>query len=263
MPRGRCDQTTFVVFSIRQLHTGICFAILLGMKLRSLLVHLAVYFVGIVPAFGAMECRALFDDQEVSVQIQRNDFNTERTMTDYREVFYQKLVPLLKRLQGPSSIWADMGAGSALAQLTFLKKRVQNAGAESLPTVRAYAYKFPGTAKRLQAIEKKYVGAFQYIEGKQSPETLRELEKVDLITDVVGIASYYEKAGVPFSQNALEITKAYIDMLKPGGVLLIHPYMNSPETFPAEYRRQVDFEIVELLEGGQSLMITKKLQPTP
>ncbi|MNT54056.1 hypothetical protein D3C72_1911900 [compost metagenome] len=84
-----------------------------------------------------------------------------------------------------------------------------------------------------------------------------------MITDVVGIASYYEKAGVPFSQNALEITKAYIDMLKPGGVLLIHPYMNSPETFPAEYRRQVDFEIVELLEGGQSLMITKKLQPTP
>jgi hypothetical protein len=229
------------------------------MKLRSLLVHLVVYFIGIVPAFGAaMECRAIFDDQEVSVQIQRNAFNTERTMTDYKEVFYRKLSSVLKRLQGPDKVWADMGAGSALAQLAFLKNKFQTRGFQNLPTIRAYAYKYPGKEERLQTIEAKYKGAFQYIEGKQSPETIRELEKADLITDVVGIASYYEKANSKFPEDALEITKAYIDMLKPGGTLLIHPYMNHREQFPTEYLRQIDFEVVDLLEGGQSLMITKK-----
>jgi predicted methyltransferase len=205
-----------------------------------------------------MECRAVFDDQEVSVQIQRNDFNTERTMTDYKEVFFRKLSPLLKKLQGPNMVWADMGAGQGLAQLTFLKNRVAAKGFENLPTVRAYAFKYPLQEKHLQAIEKKYRGAFQYIEGKQSPETIRELDKVDLITDVVGIATYYKKAGSAFPADALEITKAYIDMLKPGGVLLIHPYMTGAELFPAEYLKQIDFEVVKILEGGESLMITKK-----
>lgn len=228
--------------------------------LRTLLLHFTAYLFAVAPAFGATECRSIFEDEMTDIRVLTNDFNTDRTMADYKEVFYTQLSPLLKRLQGPENVWIDMGAGSAAAQISFLGRKNYFKGLESLPRLKAVAYRYPGKPERLQNIEKKFGGAFQYIEGKQTPETIREMDKADLITDVVGIATYYEKPNADYSESALEITKAYIDILKPSGTLLIHPYMNRPEQFPVEYLNQIDFKVIEILEGGQSLMITKKNQ---
>ena len=111
-----------------------------------------------------------------------------------------------------------MGAGSASAQIQFLEARMKRGGGSSVPRLRPVSYKIPeGHASRIRKMEQQYPDLFEYVEGKQTPTSLRKMEQADLITDEVGIGEYAETMGVSIDK----IISAYIDILKPGGVLLM------------------------------------------
>lgn len=189
-------------------------------------------------------------------RIKRNNFNTERTMQDYREDFGGKLLAILKRLDRRSQSWTDMGAGSANAQISFLRARLRTSQLENIPELRPISYSIPKeSTARIRRLEDQFPENFRYSEGLQTPASIRKMKPTDLITDNTGIVQYAKSVGL----NTIEFVKAYIDILKPGGSLLISPFTKeSLSLLPNHYLR--DLEIVEVIEKEEisPFLIIKK-----
>jgi 2-polyprenyl-3-methyl-5-hydroxy-6-metoxy-1,4-benzoquinol methylase len=166
-----------------------------------------------------------------------NDFNTFRTLSEYNQYFGGKLRPRLRESSGKKKVWIDMGAGSVSAQVAYLNK------SENPMTCIAVAFKVP------VRIPTEKFKTLRIVEGLQTPETISDLPKADLITDVMGILTYAE------DQRA--ILRSYIHRLKPGGSLMIYTYGADKNWIKQE---AVATGLVTLDRGdhGEGLIFTKK-----
>jgi SAM-dependent methyltransferase len=123
------------------------------------------------------------------------------------------------------------------AQVAYLNK------SENPMTCIAVAFKVP------VRIPTEKFKTLRIVEGLQTPETISDLPKADLITDVMGILTYAE------DQRA--ILRSYIHRLKPGGSLMIYTYGADKNWIKQE---AVATGLVTLDRGdhGEGLIFTKK-----
>ncbi len=177
--------------------------------------------------------------------VKNNDFNVSRTYAEYNGVFSGRLASTIRQMRGQGKRWIDMGAGNALAQRAVLRLYGKEA-----PEMLAVGYKIPGGKRGKQNVrefEAKSQGKFQYLEGKQTPASIRRLGKTDLITDVYAIAAY--------SDAPSAIIEAYLDILNPGGTLLVHAaHLPSEMIGVLTSRKGIVYTELE----GASFMIRKK-----
>ena len=179
--------------------------------------------VSFCQAFGAEMCEGLFNpkDWDMSEQIQKNRFITNRDLTEYMHQLHPHFVGALRKL-GPENHWIDLGAGKAIAQTQYLKTfdHIQKA-----PFATAVAFKIdrwlplPSFKGKLQVRE----GAFE----AQDTSTWR---KADVITDVMGVLSY--------TRDLSTSLQKVVDLLNVNGELYIEfaPWVTSVQDAGTQHK---------------------------
>jgi SAM-dependent methyltransferase len=172
-------------------------------------------------------------------------FEINRSLDSYLETFSKRdrhapqLEKSLQQLK-PGQVWLDGGAGNAIA----LRQYLQEGGLARVIGVGYEAPLDPGYSKFIRTPE---AGKFTYHSGRlfeQIPN--QELGRVDLITDLVGIASY---------TKSLDVTlKKYLELLKPGGEAYIQ--LSETRTRLINKRGQ-PVSLVDYLQGIQGAEIDK------
>ncbi len=156
-----------------------------------------------------------YQGQSDNDRVKNNDFNTERTWQEYNSEYFSNLLSkALKKLDG-RGVWIDMGAGSARAQRTYYTQRKRT---KSIPRLISVGYEYPDGYENFEAVLKALGNPkeLSYVEGKQTLDSLSKFPKADVITDVMGIMTYHS--------NPVEVFKRYLEILRPGGTILIHSY---------------------------------------
>ena len=135
------------------------------------------------PAHAAERCEDLFapKEWEITDQIKKNDFITDRDLSEYMHQLHTGFVPAIRKLRSDPH-WIDLGAGKALALTDYLKSfdHIENA-----PQTTAVAFKLDRWFR-----PRSYNGKLQIREGVFEAQDTSTWKKADVITDVMGVISY-------------------------------------------------------------------------
>ena len=184
-------------------------------------------FIGSLAAPFLVQAKNEFPE-ELKERLAANDFTINRRLYSeqargentpddtYEMILGARLLPTLKGL-GPESIWFDMGAGEANAQMQFFK----DATFPKIQKAVALSFSRPSSAV-LDAFVKENAGRFEYVANGYIEDVYKSGQlqaykaRVSVITDVFGPGSY--------SPHLDEVMQIYLELLAVGGKL----HMNIP-----------------------------------
>ena len=167
--------------------------------------------IGLVLIFAPVAHASNCDDllTKVRQSLAQNKFNTGRDFKNYASYLGPSFSRTVLSLSDESH-WIDMGAGSARAmqEAVFLNFRRPKMTAISVTKPQEYE-------RNISAFTQLMLGRFEYRDEKMIEEyPPGSIEKADLVTDVYG--PFY------YSPDPSLVLHTYVDLLKPGGVALIH-----------------------------------------
>jgi hypothetical protein len=179
-------------------------------------------------------------------KIRNNQFVVDRDLSDYRSYFGAPFNRTLSKLR-KGMLWIDMGAGAALAQRQWFKRSHKSWS----PDLISVGYAMPTERnfnEDIREAEQSSRGKFRYVEGMQTPASIRLFPKTDLITDNLGIFEY--------SRQKRAILESYIERLNFDGTLMIVHHSGNPEAIESLLEKRSDIKIIEC---DENTIIVKKI----
>lgn len=134
-------------------------------------------------SLAAETCEGLFTPETWTVtdQVKKNDFITDRDLSEYLHQLHPDFVKALRNLRSDQH-WIDLGAGKAIAQIDYLKSFDKISDA---PLTTAVAYKLDRWFR-----PRSFNGKLEVREGVFEAQDTASWKEADVITDVMGVISY-------------------------------------------------------------------------
>lgn len=182
---------------------------------------------------AAETCEGLFIPEawNLSDQIRKNRFITDRDLSEYMHQLHPDFVKALRNLSSDQH-WIDLGAGKALAQIGYLRTFDKLSDA---PLATAVAFKLDRWFT-----PPSYHGKLQIREGVFEAQDTANWKKADVITDVMGVISY--------TKDLTTTLQKVFDLLNVNGELYLEftPYATSVKTSETSHKL---IGFLERLEG--------------